>query len=218
MSSDAKPANVLDGLDQGFGPGGSPWKIGGVSIKPHASCRHTHPAVDAALSLRNGSEPSIDDIRHVRVETYGTALHVTDTPNPTNVYQAKFSLQYCTAQALLHGRVGLHDFSSVRLNDATIRDLIDRIEISVDPELDANYPRVWSARVTVEYSDGTSRQATVDAPKGDPENPVTWNEVVAKTRDLAAGTRYERVIDEVITRVVAVDDLQTMNGFLPVID
>jgi 2-methylcitrate dehydratase PrpD len=143
---------------------------------------------------------------------------VTDTPNPTNVYQAKFSLQYCTAQALLHGRVGLHDFSSVRLNDATIRDLIDRIEISVDPELDANYPRVWSARVTVEYSDGTSRQATVDAPKGDPENPVTWNEVVAKTRDLAAGTRYERVIDEVITRVVAVDDLQTMNGFLPVID
>lgn len=215
MSSDANPVKVVDGLERGFGPDGVPWKIGGVSIKPHASCRHTHPAVDAALSLRNSVDVSVDSIRRVRVETYGTALQVTDAPNPTNAYQAKFSLQYCTAHALLHGRVSLHDFSSSHLDDETIRRLIDRVDISIDPEFDAIYPQVWSARVIVDYTDGSSRQVVVDAPKGDPENPVTWNEVVVKTRNLAVGTRYESIVDEVIDRVVALDERSSMSGFLP---
>lgn len=111
MSTDAQPARATAGLECGLGVRGSGWKIGGVSIKPHASCRHTHPAIDAARELRRELGAEVGQARRVRVETYGTALQVTDAPNPTNAYQAKFSLQYCTAQALRHGRVGLLDFT-----------------------------------------------------------------------------------------------------------
>ena len=216
MSTDAVPSKVIAGLTAGLGSFQAPWKIGGVSIKPHASCRHTHPAVDAALSLRTGGDFDANAIRRVRVETYGTALQVTNTPNPTNAYQAKFSLQYCTAQALLYGRVGLNDFSSVHLNDPTIRRLIDRVEIAVDPTYDALYPQIWSARVTVDFQNGSSQQATVDAPKGDPENPVIWDEVVVKMHDLATGTRYESIVDHLVNQVVTVDERPTMKEFLPV--
>jgi 2-methylcitrate dehydratase PrpD len=215
MSSDADPARVTAGLDRGLGARGCGWKIAGVSIKPHASCRHTHPAVDAARELRNRIGPDLSGARRVRVETYGTALQVTDAPNPTNTYQAKFSLQYCTAQALLHGRVGLHDFAPDRLADPATRDFMSRIDLSVDPEIDAAYPLTWSARVTAEMADGTTETARVDAPKGDPENAVSWDEVVAKLHDLAVGTAFAGDADGIVGDVVGLDERVSMRGFLP---
>jgi 2-methylcitrate dehydratase PrpD len=215
MSTDAQPQRVTAGLERGLGARGGGWKIGGVSIKPHASCRHTHPAVDAARELRGRLGSDLTGVRRVRVETYGTALQVTDAPNPTNAYQAKFSLQYCTAQALLHGRVGLRDFAPDCLADPATREFMKRIELVVDPEIDAGYPVVWSARVTAELADGTTTAVQVDAPKGDPENAVTWDEVVAKFGDLATGTAFEGDVQRLVGDVVALDNRPSMRGFLP---
>jgi 2-methylcitrate dehydratase PrpD len=215
MSTDSRPARVTRALECILGSSDCHWKIRSVSIKPHASCRHTHPAVDAAMLLRERIGGDLDSVRRLRVETYGTALQVTDTPNPTNAYQAKFSLQYCTAQALRHGRVGLHDFTLERIADPMTRDLMLRTDLSVDPEMDADYPSVWSARVTAEMVDGTAISEEVTAPKGDPENPVTWDEVVRKSRDLASETVYESHIDDLVNGVNALDSRPSMRGFLP---
>jgi 2-methylcitrate dehydratase PrpD len=214
MSTDAKPGRVTRALECVLGSSDCNWKIRGVSIKPHASCRHTHPAVDAAIGLRERLGSDAGEVERVQVETYGTALQVTDTPRPTNAYQAKFSLQYCTAQALCHGRVGLHDFAPDRLSDRAIRELMTRIELVVDPDFDAAYPGVWSARVTVELADGRAETATVEAPKGDPENPVDWDEVVAKFRDLATGTPFEPQVDRMVGEIVNLDRRPSMRGFL----
>jgi 2-methylcitrate dehydratase PrpD len=216
MSTDAQPRRVTAGLERGLGTHGCGWKIAGVSIKPHASCRHTHPAVDAARVLRDRLGGDLAGVGRVRVETYGTALQVTDTPNPTNAYQAKFSLQYCTAQALLHGQVGLHDFTPERLADPATRKLMTRIELAVDPEIDSGYPAVWSARVTAECVDGTTAVAEVNAPKGDPENAVSWEEVVAKCGDLARGTAFEGIVEQLVADVDELDNRRSMRGFLPV--
>jgi 2-methylcitrate dehydratase PrpD len=215
MSSDAQPSRVTAGLARGLGARGCGWKIAGVSIKPHASCRHTHPAVDAVLDLRKriGADPN--NVRRIRVETYGTALQVTDAPNPTNAYQAKFSLQFCTAQALLHGHVAVRDFDADRLTDPAIREFMTRIELAVDPAIDAGYPSVWSARVTAELADATTAVARVDAPKGDPENAVTWDEGVAKFRSLSVGTAFESEVERLLTTVVGLDDRDSMRGVLP---
>lgn len=215
MSTDADPAKVIEGLDRGLGTAGSPWKIGGVSIKPHASCRHTHPAVDAAMMIRARSGDPVREITSVHVQTYGTALQVTDTPNPTNAYQAKFSLQYCTAQALRTGSVGLGSFSPDHLTDPALRRLIDQTRVTLDPDFDRDYPRVWSARVVVDYVDGGCDEATVTAPKGDPENPVSWSEAILKARMLATGTIYDQSIDELVVRVEGIGDRPSMRQFLP---
>ncbi|MEA2525924.1 MAG: hypothetical protein QOF73_3151 [Thermomicrobiales bacterium] len=217
MSTDAQPGRVTAGLDRGLGSHECGWKIRGVSIKPHASCRHTHPAVDAARTLRERIGAGLDNVSRFRVETYGTALQVTNTPNPTNTYQAKFSLQYCTAQALLHGRVGLHDFAPDRLSDPAIRDLMARIDVAVDPDIDAAYPVVWSARVSASLPDGSTTAVHVDAPKGDPENAVTWDEVVAKSRDLATATAFEGDIGRLVDDVLGLESRPTLRGFLPAI-
>ena len=217
MSRDADPPRVVAGLDVGLGSPACPWKIGRVSIKPHASCRHTHPAVDAALQLRTDlSDPETDAFR-IHVDTYRTALDVTDTPDPRSPYQAKFSLQYTVAHALRHGRVGLHDFAPERLADPVLRRLMAATDLAVDPLFDARYPHAWSARVRLDLADGTTRAAEIAAPKGDPENPVSTDELAAKLRDLTAGTAYEGQADTILASIDGLDRRPTMRDFLPAV-
>ena len=102
---DADPARVVRGLDTSQ----ADFKISGVSIKPHASCRHTHPGIDAALALcgqldESGADSGVHNIEQVTIDTYQAALDLCDNSNPQTPYAAKFSLHYCIASALCRGR------------------------------------------------------------------------------------------------------------------
>lgn len=182
-----------------LGDADEPLRVRRISIKPHASCRHTHAPIDAALILR-GQLPGGAVIAAVQVSTYKAALTLCDKPEPRTSADAKFSLQFCVASALLCGRVGLAEFSDTALTDNTMRALLPRIEVAVDPAREAAYPGCWSAAVSVTLADGRSFQATQERPKGDPENPLTVPELEAKFRGLAAmgglpNTQIERLLD-----------------------
>jgi len=216
MSRDARPELVLAGLDSGLGSSTSPWKIHGVSLKPHASCRHTHAAVDAALNLRQElGQLSPDEIRSVRVTTYAAAVAITDNPAPHTAYQAKFSMQYCVAQALLTGLLGPHDFGTSQIADPQTRELVAKVELTVDPTLDARYPTAWCARVAVETNDGRFRQVLIEAPKGDPERQLTPAELEFKLRDLAQGTVFANKTGAVVEAVAGLATRASMLNFLP---
>ncbi|TVR57463.1 MAG: MmgE/PrpD family protein [Gemmatimonadales bacterium] len=89
------------------------WKLHETSLKPYPCCRHTHAAIDAALVLRDRLEeetagvPLAERIAGIRVRTYPAALDVTDRPRPGNPQEARFSLQFAVAAALLDRRPGL---------------------------------------------------------------------------------------------------------------
>ncbi|MDX1522683.1 MAG: MmgE/PrpD family protein [Anaerolineae bacterium] len=177
---DANPEKVIAGLTDDD----RPLKINGVSIKPHASCRHTHPAIDATLSLRE----QIGDktVEAVEILSYQAALDLCDNPSPQTPYAAKFSLQYCVASALQRGSVALADFTPEAINAADLRAILTRITARVNPDFEARYPNQWPARVRVTLADGTTLRATVEHPKGDPENPLSMAELEQKFGVLAA--------------------------------
>jgi 2-methylcitrate dehydratase PrpD len=182
-----------------LGEAGEPLCVQKISIKPHASCRHTHAPIDAALALR-AQLPADAAIDAVRVSTYKAALTLCDKPDPHTAPDAKFSLQFCVASALLRGRVGLAEFSDAALADSAVRALLPRIAVAVDPAREAAYPGCWSAAVEVRLADGRTFEATQDRPKGDPENPLSVPELEAKFRNLAAagganGAQVERLLD-----------------------
>ncbi|MFQ6016464.1 MAG: MmgE/PrpD family protein, partial [Anaerolineae bacterium] len=175
-SRDAEPDKVIEGLVTGM----ADYRISGVSIKPHASCRHTHPAIDAALSLRQKHNLPAEEISRIEIETYQAALDITDNPAPAHPYAAKFSLQYCVACALVRGHVGLADFDPAAIQDPAIQSLLARTALKPDPALDSLYPQEWPARVRVTTADGQVVEELVRNPKGDPENPLTWEELEDK--------------------------------------
>ena len=170
-----EPLKVVEHL----GEPGESLRVHAISIKPHASCRHTHAPIDAAIAL-HAQLASVDDIETVSVDTYRAALTLCDKPDPHSAPDAKFSLQYCVATALRHGRVEL------RQADPTVRALLGRVSVTVDPAREAAYPATWSAGVTVRLRDGRTVQATQERPKGDPENPLSATELTDKFRQLAA--------------------------------
>lgn len=193
-SRDANPAKVLDGLD----PEMTTWKIAGVSIKPHASCRHTHSAIDAALEIRVGAglapahdgQPRGLPLR-IEIETYRAALDLCDNARPTTPYQAKFSLQYCVASALVRGHAGLSDFTPERIADPAIAQLMARTSVHHSSLFEQMYPRQWPSNVTVAFADGRVLSQTINTPKGDPENPLSERELADKFRQMLEGTSFD---------------------------
>ncbi|MEM7129735.1 MAG: MmgE/PrpD family protein [Chloroflexota bacterium] len=179
---DAEPSVVLDGL------GSEALRIGTVSIKPHASCRHTHPAIDAALALRDDlSSQGVTDneIEHYRLTTYQAALDLCDNPSPQSPYAAKFSLQYCIAIALMWGEVGLAEFDPERIDDPAIPPLLSKIHLQPSSKYEVAYPAQWPAHLQIVLRDGSSFSHEVLHPKGDPENNLSLSELEAKFCQLA---------------------------------
>ena len=178
------------GFFAGFAPEGEPdkvtedldlddFRLPRVSLKPYASCRHTHAAVDASLSLR--AELSGRAVEAATVYVYQAAADLCDNEAPSTPYEAKFSLQYCVARALSEGSVGLLDFSVDDVGPAALS-----VEVAVDSELDASFPAQFPARLELTLDDGERLVKQVRFPLGDPENPLSPARVERKLGELAA--------------------------------
>jgi 2-methylcitrate dehydratase PrpD len=171
----------------------SGWRLHETSLKPYPCCRHTHPAIDAALALRGrldgepGGRPSPDRIARIRVGTYPAALDVTDRPLPRSPQEARFSLQYAVVVSLLTGRPGPTTFHAPLLGDLRVRSLLERTRVAPDPALAEAYPERWGAEVELELVDGTRFRELRRAATGDPELPLEDAALDAKVSDLLGG-------------------------------
>lgn len=174
LCPDARPDRVLAETDG--------WKLPETSIKPYPSCRHTHPAIDAALRLRE-RVPSPPALARIDVETYPAALDLTDNPDPRSTSAAKFSIQFCVATTLIRGTPGLAEFEGDGLTDRAVRELVSRTTVAVAGDLATRYPGRWGARVTISGDGKTETEAQLTA-KGDPEDPLTDAELENKARGL----------------------------------
>ena len=170
MSETHDPARITDGL-------GERWKILENCYKLHSCCGHIHTAIDAALDIREQPCFAVDRVSQIDIETYGPGFEIVKEQNPRTPYQAKFSLVYCVAAALLEGRIGLDQFSSDRFSNQGVQRadtaaLIGRTRVTVAQDLTAKYPDAWPVRLAVTFDDGTVLRHAADFPRGNPENPA----------------------------------------------
>ncbi len=179
MSSDADAAKLTAGL-------GVRWATAETSFKFHASCRHTHPAADALLSvmLAHGLKP--DDLERVVTHVHQGAIDVLGpVTHPSTVHQSKFSMGTVLALVARFGHAGLVEFEQY-FADPSTQSLRDRISMVLDAEVDGAYPQRWIGKVTVHTRDGRVLAGRVDEPKGDPGNTLSREELTAKAQRLAA--------------------------------
>ncbi len=165
---------------------GRDFHITRLTFKNHIGCGHTFAAIDGALALRaaHGLQPA--DIRRVHVATYGPALDIACHEDPRTDHEARFSLRFVVATALVHGSVRLAAYTPERLADPALRAMVGRIGAVVDPEIDAAFPGRRSARVEIETRDGRRLVWLQPDRKGDPELPLSDEELEGKFLELAA--------------------------------
>jgi 2-methylcitrate dehydratase PrpD len=184
------------------------------SIKFYASCGHTHSAIDAALLATGGKTFKPADIAEVRVHVYQASVDLLGEIEPQSPYLAKFNIPFCIATALAYGHVQPGDFTEKRLGDPGLKELMAKVRFMVDSELTKVYPRKWPARVTITLADGRELQGYNEYPKGDPENPLTAAELVAKFRSLTDGILSGNQADRIIDKVMNLEEMADANELL----
>ena len=143
--------------------------------KPYASCRYTHPPVEAAIHLRNQFGLKPEDVEQMKVETYNLAVSGHDHTDIKGAYSAKMSTPYSVAVALAYGKAGLQEFGEEVLENEVIKALTKKVQVVADEEMSRIFPNKQSAVLTIQTSDNTYSER-VDFPKGEPENPMTETE------------------------------------------
>ena len=151
--------------------------------KPYASCRYTHPPVEAAIHLRNQYGITPEQVLGIKVETYDLAVSGHDHQEVKGAYSAKMSIPYSTAVALVFGKAGLQEFESDVLESESIKALSKKVQVVSDAELSTIFPEKQSAVLTVVTSSGVYSER-VDFPKGEPENPFTETEFLERYESL----------------------------------
>ncbi|WP_322064307.1 MmgE/PrpD family protein [Burkholderia ubonensis] len=169
-----EPDALTDGL-------GTQWKLMRCSIKPHASCRSAHAAVDAALLLADGRTFAAGEIERVTVRASAFVARMCGGRDLSTLSSAQMSLPYAVAAALVFGDTGIDAYRADRRTDPTVTALLARITVDVDPALgDLDEPTV-----TLQRADGTRESRHVPIALGDPRNPLSDAALLAKFRALA---------------------------------
>ena len=167
---------------------GSRWEIveTGVTVKLYPSCAGTHPTLDALLDLRCRERFDAADVESIVIGVDAIVPTILIHERPATGLEAKFSMPFCAAAAIVDGRVGIETFDE-RLADPAIRAMQSLVVMQVDPTLDASAPALTQARVTIRLKNGRVLTASANGARGYPERPASDQELAAKF--LACATR-----------------------------
>ena len=189
---------------------GHDWHITRLTFKNHVGCGHTFAAIDGALALQQQHGFSHADIQAVHLGVYQPTLDIAPHVDPQTADQARFSLHYMVASALVHGSVRLSAFEPERLNDPATRALMARIGKALDAEVDAGFPGRRAARVTISLRDGRVLTHLQADRKGDPELPLSDADLEGKLIELAAPVIGEPEARALLRRIWALTTSETL--------
>lgn len=181
-SRHAIPEHLTHGLGHSF-------EILRTAIKPHACCRYMQGPIDAILALMRENNVDSDQIARIEIAVLEAGWGLVAEPhakkyNPESVVDEQFSMPFGAAVAAFEGAAGLDQFMAEKAHSPRVRELMHKVVLVKDAAIEETFPREWPARVTIELSHGPSYEKFVRYPKGDPENPLTWDELKAKFRAL----------------------------------
>ena len=169
------------------GPAADDWMLPKTSIKFVPAEYHSQSAIAAAFALRS----RIDNparIRSIEIATFRVAVEIIGKDpekwRPKTRETADHSLPYCTAVALVDGKITAEQFSTERLSDPALLDLVSRTTVVEDPQLTAGYPAGIPNRVTVTLDDGTKLVSEIAYPPGHDKNPLSDEQLAAKFHGL----------------------------------
>jgi 2-methylcitrate dehydratase PrpD len=193
---------------------GSDWTITRVTFKNHAACGHVHAAVDAAaeIAAEHGFTP--DQVYRIEVGSYAKSLEICGNADPVTAFEAKFSLPYCVAAALVRGSLRRAAFEDDALADPAIRALAARVAHGVDPDCEAAFPRARSAKVAIVTGAGERFERFAPTRKGDPDNPLSDAELDAKFHELCAPVLGEPATGALLARLRALESVGSVRDLL----
>ena len=192
------------------------WEIldTGVTVKLYPSCAATHPPLDALIDLKRREGFTADQIQAIDVEVDSMTPRLLIHPNPATGLEAKFSMPFCAAAAVVYPRVGIDTFDVGQIRNGEVQKLMPRVTLRANEAFDQAAP-LSQARVTVQLRDGRVFSQASDGARGYPGR-LTDEELATKFAGCATRTMSESAADSAwaalssLDRVADVRELTTL--------
>jgi 2-methylcitrate dehydratase PrpD len=189
----------------------------GISIKPYPSGSLSHPAQDLILDLVREHDLHADDIESIDVGTNSNVPNALIYPMPKTALEGKFSIPFCMAIAILERKAGIAQFVDRKVRERRIVELMKRVTLYVDDEMEAlGYDQVRS-RIRVKLKSGKVIEGRYDVARGHPQKPMGWAELGDKFRDCADLVLPRKNAEEAIQLVGRLGQLRSLKPLLRVL-
>ncbi|OZI34226.1 hypothetical protein CAL29_11825 [Bordetella genomosp. 10] len=177
------------------------WAVLRSGLKYFPATANCQIGIWAALKLREGLD--LDEVQEVVLHTSRFLRHESGSEPakwaPTTRETADHSLPYVVAVALLEGDVTLAAYTDEALSSPKVRQMMQKISVAVDEQIEAEWPGIIQIRATVKLADGTTRKVHAANPKGTYRNPMNREDIRIKFRHLvqpALGADTDKVFDQ----------------------
>jgi 2-methylcitrate dehydratase PrpD len=193
---------------------GARWEIleTGISVKLYPSCAATHPPLDALLQLVRRHGFSAEDVDAIDVETDSMTPRLLIHARPETDLEAKFSMPFCAAAAIVFGHPTIDTFDVSRIHDPRVQQLIPRVSLRADQAFDAAAP-LSQARVTVRLRDGRTWTERADGARGYPGR-LTDEELATKFLGCAERHLSRAAADQALAALRAIDTTATVRSLM----
>jgi 2-methylcitrate dehydratase PrpD len=193
---------------------GEPLEIEDASIglKQFPCCGSTHAAITMMLDLVRQENIQPDDVERIEVMPHGRRLRHTNNPAPQSPIEAKFSVQYVVARALLDRAVKLEHFEGEAYKDPAVQRILAITEARPHPDMADDAPKQWGAEVVVTTKDGRRLSRAVDDLLGrGGDRPMSSDEMWEKFQDCARRSLPREQIASLFERLETLDTVSDMN-------
>jgi 2-methylcitrate dehydratase PrpD len=184
----------------------------GIRIKPYPCGGLTHSAIYATIRLRDEQHVTSSQVEHIDVFVPADTAAPLVYRVPKTALEGKFSMPYLIARALIDGNVTLDTFTDEAVRNKEVLQLLDKVEMKVDPKLqftpDGNRPAI----ITVKLNNGQTQTLDQKFAKGSVQLPMTQEELASKfrlcTRGVLSAANTERAL-------AYIAKLETMSNIRP---
>jgi 2-methylcitrate dehydratase PrpD len=207
-SNGADPSKVLKGIGSGF-------QILQTSVKIHACCRYMHSPIDAVLKIIKENNLRPEQVKKIKVGVLRAGAHLIAEPieskyNPQSIVDAQFSMPFGATAALLYGKAGLNEFQPSIILSRSVKETIKKVECIIDPELERTFPKQWRATAEILTEDQKRYSTSVKYPRGDPENPLSWEEMIERFHELTGRIIKKEQRLKIVAAVEKLDGIKDM--------
>ncbi|MDB5804307.1 MAG: hypothetical protein JWN73_1629 [Betaproteobacteria bacterium] len=190
----------------------------GIAIKQYPCCGSTHPAVDVAIELSHAHKFREEDIAEVNIWTHQRRLKHTNRPDPNSELDAKFSVQYVVARALLDASVTLAHFEDKAYMDARVRRLLPRVKAAPYGDAQFSPDNHFGGEVQVRLRDGRVLSGKTEQPAGrTSDNPLSARALRDKFAHCATPALGEAKVNaayDAIQQIETLDDVRAIGALL----
>jgi 2-methylcitrate dehydratase PrpD len=156
------------------------------------------------------------DIENVTLSILNAGFALVAEPeeikyNPKAIVDAQFSMPFGAAMAVLYGKATLDQYTQQNLRSPAVKKMMRKITCIKDPEIEKDFPKKWAAVAKIKTTTGQQYAANIDYPKGDPENPFSWEELISKFQNLISPVYSEARQIQIIEKIRSLEQIRDVS-------